>query len=70
MNIEIVQCSQVTQCRNNACLIRQVEVLGLKADNVSDWQTQKKYGKSIVPLLQANQNGLSVSLECESYVSG
>jgi hypothetical protein len=64
-----IECGQAVQCKNNQCVIRRVQVLGLDPlKPKSEWDLDKKFGKVSLPILTFVADGLSVNLNCESFV--
>ncbi len=69
MFLSQIECNKADECRNNNCVIRRTHSLGLKqGDSKLEYFLDRRYGPTILPLLNIKQNGLSLELECESFL--
>ncbi len=70
MILQALSCPLAGQCRNNICVRRAVQILGLKPnDSQSEWAFEKKYGKPIVPRWSSvPMEYPEVGVNCEDFV--
>ena len=69
MTVKNLQCEQAVECRNNRCVLRRVQVLGLPktGDSKCEYDLDRRYGKALYPDVKSSGFGLVVSLECGSF---